>query len=226
MDLSDRQIVAIRNFLSHLRSYNEHTNLVSNADEDVVVKNHVLDALSLVHLIPDRTKALRLVDIGSGAGFPAMILALVLENLSVLLVDSVGKKTRFLSETASTLGIASRVQVENTRAEELSKQKKYREQFDLATARAVGKLDLVAELTIPFLKVGGLLLAQKSESQLSDELEAGRHAASLLGGKVARIEKLNREVLERDLVVVCVSKEKPTPAQYPRATAQLKKPLS
>jgi 16S rRNA (guanine527-N7)-methyltransferase len=208
-----------------LQTYNEHTNLVSNADADVVIRNHILDALSLVRLIPNASSPKRLVDIGSGAGFPAMILALVLENLSVVLIDSVGKKTRFLLEAASALGVSDRVQVENARAEEMAREREYRERFDLATARAVGKLDLVVELTLPFLKLGGLLLAQKSKAQLSDELEDGRHAASLLGGTIKSLDQLDAEVLGRELVVVCVDKQKPTPPKFPRPTSQLKKPL-
>jgi 16S rRNA (guanine527-N7)-methyltransferase len=208
-----------------LQAYNEHTNLVANSDADVVIRNHVLDALSLVRLLPDLERHQELVDIGSGAGFPGLILAMVLENVSVLLIDSVGKKTNFLSEAASMLGIEERVEVINDRAEEVSRHRDYREKFDLATARAVGKLDLTVELTLPFLKVGGLLLAQKSKAQLSDELEDGRHAASLLGGAVKSLDQLDSEVLGRELVVVCIEKQDRTPPKFPRPTPQLKKPL-
>lgn len=211
-----------------LKAYNEHTNLVSNADEMVVLHDHILDALALISVIESVSAGLQkraLVDIGSGAGFPALILALVFEDLSVLLIESVGKKTRFLSETAQALGLTDRVEVRTARAEDLAHQKQYRENFTLATARAVGKLDLVAELTIPFLSVGGYLLAQKSKQQMEGELEPGRQALSKLGGQIEAVQDLDATVLKRDLVVVKAKKIRATESKYPRATAQLKRPL-
>jgi 16S rRNA (guanine527-N7)-methyltransferase len=225
VELSDSQIDLIGKFLDELAAYNEHTNLVSKADADIVIRDHVLDALSLLYLVPDSDGKLSLVDIGSGAGFPAMILAIAVPNLSVVMIDSIGKKTKFLTEAAAALGLSDRVTIETGRAEDFAHEKRYRDKFDLATARAVGKLDLVVELTLPFLRVGGTLLAQKSNAQLSEELEPGRKAASLLGGKIGCIEKLNASVLGRELVVVCVEKDKATPRHFPRPTPQLKRPL-
>lgn len=198
---------------------------MSKADADVVIRDHIVDALSLIFLFPEGDEAVSLADIGSGAGFPGMALAIAVPNLSVLMIDSIGKKTKFLSEAASELGLNDRVVVETGRAEDFARDRKYRDKFDLATARAVGPLDLVVELALPFLKVGGSLLAQKSHAQLAEELESGRKAALLLGGKIGCVEKLNREVLGREVVVVCVEKDKKTPSHFPRPTPQLKKPL-
>jgi 16S rRNA (guanine527-N7)-methyltransferase len=225
VEVTDAQAGAIEKYLQEVQKYNEHTNLVAKADSDVLVRDHVMDALSLVPILRKLGTDGPLVDIGSGAGFPAMVLAIMFDEMPVLLIDSVGKKTRFLEEAASALGLAKRVEVLNARAEEKSHDAKFRESFALATARAVGKLDLVAELTIPFLAKDGWLLAQKSQSQLEEELEPGRKAAFLLGAEVKEIEKLDSEVLGRDLVVVCAQKQKPTPRRFPRPTAQLKRPL-
>jgi 16S rRNA (guanine527-N7)-methyltransferase len=228
VELTGSQIDLLGKFLAELRSYNEHTNLVSNADPEVVVRDHVMDGLSLVPIInrlkPEVHK-LRLVDIGSGAGFPAMVLAIVIPELHVLLIDSVGKKTRFLTEAASTLGLESRVSVVNARAEELPHDRRYRESFDFATARAVGKLDLVAELALPFIRLNGFLLAQKSQAQLEEEMEAADNAISVLGGEIASVENLDAEVLQRQFAVVCVRKARQTPREFPRPTAQLKRPI-
>jgi len=230
VELSDAQLSMISSFLAELSSYNEHTNLVGNADPVVVVRDHVLDSLSLVRLInemrPSGRESISLVDIGSGAGFPAMILAIAIPELAVLLTDSVGKKTRFLTESAKNLGLDDRVRVVNSRAEDLSKTKEYRERFDFATARAVGKLDLVAELTLPFIRTGGFLLAQKSRNQLPDELVQGELAINEIGGELVETRSLDKEVLQKDFVVVCVKKVKSTPRQYPRATSELKRPIT
>lgn len=215
-------------FLDQLRLYNEHTNLVSNADPAIVVRDHVLDSLSLVPIIRKfggNEKQMALVDIGSGAGFPAIVLAIAIDDLQVLLIDSVGKKTRFLKEAAQALGLQDRVDVVTARAEELPRDESFRESFNFATARAVGKLDLVCELTLPFLRRNGYLLAQKSKAQADEELKAATHAISKLGGEVVSTEVLNRDVLQKDFVVTCIRKVNPTPAMFPRPTAQLKQPI-
>lgn len=230
VELSDNQLSMISSFLKELSVYNEHTNLVGNADPVVVVRDHVLDSLSLVQLInqmrPAGRDSISLVDIGSGAGFPGIILSIVVPDLAVLLTDSVGKKTRFLAETAKILGLDDRVRVENARAEDLSRTKEYRERFDFATARAVGKLELVAELALPFIRNGGFLLAQKSRNQLPDELAQGELAIQEIGGQIVETRLLDKEVLQKDFVVVCVKKTKQTPRQYPRATSELKRPIN
>lgn len=224
--LSAQQISSISDFLSDLQEFNEHTNLVSNADPERVVREHVLDALSLVALIPDVEGRIKLVDIGSGAGFPALVLSIMFPQMHAVLIDSIGKKTKFLMKAAEALGLNARVEVLNARAEDVAHQRQYREQFDVATARAVGKLDLVAELTLPFLKSGGVLLAQKSSSQLETELEPAQVPIEKLGGIVDAILPVDKKVIEKDFVVVKITKQSSTPSRYPRPAAQLKTPLS
>jgi 16S rRNA (guanine527-N7)-methyltransferase len=230
------QFVEIGKFLVAVQEYNEHTNLVGKADLDTLVNDHVLDAFTLVPLISEhRQQGDMLIDIGSGAGFPGIVLAIACPFLQVHLVDSVGKKTNFLRNVVDALELSAKVRVHNARAEELARQADLRESFSFATARAVGKLDLVAELTVPFLHKGGLLFAQKSRRQAAEEVPAARRAITIFGGEYLRTvtphvvgkgeADMDLEAPGRDLVIVLVEKIKPTAAQYPRRGNQLSRPL-
>jgi 16S rRNA (guanine527-N7)-methyltransferase len=227
--LSAEQLSKIDKLLAVLAAYNEHTNLVAKADPEIVVRDHVLDSLTVVpHVVAHSTKHAvprRLIDIGSGAGFPGLILAIACPDLEVHLVDSVGKKTRFLTEAADALGLGDRVTVHTARAEEMAHDKKLRETFSLATARAVGKLALVAELALPLLAVNGQLLAQKSRDQAAAEAAEAESAIATLGGKIIGTEPCPPEMTSRDVVIVVVEKATPTPTRLPRPSAQLKRPL-
>lgn len=229
LTLTELQMSEIEQFLSLLRDYNEHTNLVSNADPDVVVREHVIDALTLAPLLrkrlADTTAGLRLVDIGSGAGFPAIILAIVFPEIKVLCIDSVGKKTRFMEQAVDALKLNKRVTISNARAEELARHPTRREKYDVATARAVGKLDLVAELALPFLRIGGVLLSQKSREQATDELLIAERAFSVLGAGSVEVITVDAEITGKDLVVVAVEKAQRTMSRYPRPSSQMKKPI-
>jgi 16S rRNA (guanine527-N7)-methyltransferase len=225
--ISDEQLEKLAAYLDALWHYNQHTNLVSDASAAVVIRDHLIDALTLVPIIKRQSGQLRLIDIGSGAGFPGFILAIMLPQLAVTLLDSIGKKTRFLSETAEILGLAAGsscpITVITGRAEEQGHSAAWREQFDFATARAVGRLDLVAELGIPFLKVGGKLLASKSRKQSTEETAAAEGLIEKLGGSSVVIEAPNPVATGKDLVVLIATKIAPTPARYPRPMSQIKR---
>jgi 16S rRNA (guanine527-N7)-methyltransferase len=229
ISLSAEQLSKIDKLLAGLAAYNEHTNLVAKADPAIVLRDHVLDSLTVVpHVVASSNNQgapRRLIDIGSGAGFPGLILAIACPDLEVHLVDSIGKKTRFLTESADALGLSERVTVHTGRAEELAHDKKLRETFGFATARAVGKLALVAELALPLLAVNGRLLAQKSRDQAAAETAEAESAIATLGGKFIASEPCPPEVTSRDVVIVIIEKAKPTPTRYPRPSAQLKRPL-
>jgi 16S rRNA (guanine527-N7)-methyltransferase len=227
--LSAEQLAQIEKLLTVLAEYNSHTNLVAKADPEIVIRDHVLDSLTVVpHVVArsGRSGGLqRLIDIGSGAGFPGFILAIACTDIEVHLVDSVGKKTRFLTEAADALGLSNRVKVHTARAEEMAHDKSLRETFHLATARAVGKLALVAELALPLLAVGGQLLAQKSQDQVGAETEEAQSVIATLGGNLVATESCPKEITSRDVVIVIVEKAKATPPRYPRPSAQLKRPF-
>lgn len=216
---------ALLKYCSALQEYNEHTNLVANADLPVLLKEHVLDSLSLLPWIRGtaKDKSAALVDIGSGAGFPGMVLSIAVPSLKTTLIDSIGKKCRFLESAVEELGLQKRVYVQCERAEIIGQDKKFRGQFDFATARAVGALPIVCELALPLLRSGGRLLAQRSKRQAGEEEALADAYASRLGGTLDGIEHFEPDLLGREFSLMVIRKQKPTPAMYPRSAAQMKK---
>lgn len=226
-------------YLQSLRAYNEHTNLVGSSDWRSLALDHVLDSLSLVPVLldlagdllsgqsePPAASVVRLVDIGSGAGFPALVLAMVLPQWEFLLIESLGKKARFLSQEVERLALSERVRVEARRAEDLVREPGFREHFQFCTARAVAPLNVLLEYAFPFLCVGGCLVAQKSSAQVESEMRAAAPALAQLGGSSLRSLPLDQTVLGRQVVAVLATKCGHTDARYPRPTAQIKrKPL-
>lgn len=219
--LSPDSLQLIRNFCLELAAYNQHTNLVSKADAPNLVREHIADSLTLVNLILERNAPRRLVDVGSGAGFPAIVLAFLIPDLHVTFIESVGKKARFLTETCAKLGLVDRTLVLSERAEVIARDKTYRDTFGFATARAVGSLALLSELTLPFLLTGGFLLAQKSQKQAAIEIEEARQIVTALGGVVRETMIPNPVALGKEMAVIEIAKVQPTPPKYPRPTSQL-----
>lgn len=224
--LSERQSDKLARFLGHLETYNQHTNLVSNAAPKVVALDHLLDSVSLVEVVSNQLQKRkkgsgRLIDIGSGAGFPGIVLAILFQDADVTLMDSIEKKTRFLEEAVDLLELDN-VTVLTDRAESIAHHPQYRETFDVATARAVGASELIAELALPMLTVGGLLILQKTESQLVDETHKARKAAKFLGGVIGSVVGLDEKVLEKARSLILVTKEEPTSDKYPRAWKKIK----
>lgn len=235
--LGDSAESALLKYCCALKEYDSHTNLVANSDLQVVLKEHVLDSLRLLNLIKSSFKAkfalqegspesseknsLKLVDIGSGAGFPALVLAIAMPNLKVTLIESIGKKCRFLESVAQELDL-KRVRVICDRAEILGHERNLRERFEIATARAVGALPVVAELCIPFLKTGGVLLAQRSKRQALEEASTADAYASRLGAELEDTIHFEPDILGREMSVLLIKKTKSSPQRYPRSAAQMK----
>jgi 16S rRNA (guanine527-N7)-methyltransferase len=218
-------------FCRALAEYNEHTNLVADASPAVVVAHHVLDSLTLVPLlsrliegdIAGAPSAASLVDIGSGAGFPGLVLAIACPDLKVTLLESIAKKTRFLQAVVDALGQGKRVTVINARAEDLASDNRFRESFDFATARAVGSSDLVLELALPLIRLGGAALLQKSRAQAEAEMARAGRAAPILGGGRPELVIPDVEALGRGHVIMAVPKVSKTSPRYPRSMAQMKR---
>ncbi|MBX9879897.1 MAG: 16S rRNA (guanine(527)-N(7))-methyltransferase RsmG [Candidatus Obscuribacterales bacterium] len=224
VDLTAEQVEAFEIYLRELAAFNEHTNLVSKADAEIVIDNHIMDSLTLVPVIQRLCEGREsgLIDIGSGAGFPGLILAVACPYLKVTLVESIGKKCNFLQACAESMSVDSRVQVFSERAEELAHGRDFRESFEFATARAVGNVEMISEFCVPFLRSGGYLLAQKSRAQLA-EVDPARAALQILGGNVEEIIDIVNPATEKDFTLVLIKKVKATPAKYPRSFGQIKK---
>lgn len=207
---------------AHLQETNKALNLTAITDEDGIILKHIVDSCAVVPFIKEGS---RVCDIGCGGGFPSLVIAMVRPDVDVFAVDSVSKKVNYVKETATLLGLRN-VSVSNERAEVIG-QGKLRESFDIACARAVGRLNLICELCLPLVKVGGAFLAMKSVST-NEELDEAQNAISALGGKVERVFSYTltngTEVLERSIIVI--KKVKETPRTYPRNNSQIsKKPL-
>ena len=194
-------------------------------DEDVIVK-HFIDSLLISSKIPTNSKV---IDVGCGAGFPSLPLAIYRPDISLMGVDSTSKKINYVNSTANTLSLAN-IEATSARAEDLSHKPEYREHFDVATARAVAALPVLTELCLPFVKVGGLFIAMKSQSA-KDELALALSAIKKCGGELVDVSELelkhikeNAENEKRSLIII--RKIKKTPDNYPRIYSKItKKPL-
>lgn len=232
--LTDTQLEQLRIFKENLIEWNRVMNLTAITEPDQIYGKHFLDSMTMVTIeqeagipkTPDKKKPFRIIDVGTGAGFPGLVLAILYPDLSVTLMDSLNKRINFLEDTAKKAKIMN-VTCIHARAEELARNKEYREQYDLAVSRAVANLSTLSEYCLPFVKVGGSFVAYKSE-KIEEELPAGEKALKILGGKIAKKDDFTitegGEEVRRSLVLV--KKEKQTPKAYPRkAGTPAKEPL-
>lgn len=202
---------------------NEKYNLTAITDPDKIIINHYADCALLSAKL---AKGAKIIDVGCGAGFPTLPLAIVREDISILAMDSTAKRINYVSETCEILGIAN-VTAVAMRAEDAAKMPEYREKFDFATARAVAEMRVLSELCLPFVKVGGEMLAMKGKNA-EFELSGAKKAISLLGGGDASFEsvKLVGGSEEFSHPIIKIKKKTKTPVTYPRPYAQIsKKPL-
>ena len=192
-------------------------NLTEITGERDVATLHLLDCAALLAQADMRGKTV--IDVGTGAGFPGMVLAILEPSARFTLLDSLGKRVDFLREVCEQLGLKN-VTCVHARAEEFAAG--HRERFDIATSRAVAQLNVLSELTLPLVKVGGLFAAMKSTST-DEEIAAARSAIAQLGGQLAGCT--DYPVPETDVVhrIVRIEKVRPTPKQFPRAFARIKK---
>lgn len=218
VDLSGDQVDQLMEFCSILSKFNQHTNLVASCEAEVLLRDHVLDSLSLVGLIKPKKQddTTTLIDIGSGGGFPGLVLAIAQPALSVSLVEATAKKARFLSEAVTILSLAPRVQVFNQRAELMAHNDAYRQQFDYATCRAVGSLATVLELTLPFLKRGGSALIQRSRAQAEKEEKTALKEVLRFKAELRAIIYPDEQVLTKARAILLFDQKNPTATIYPR----------
>jgi len=218
--LSESQLKLIDDFCLLLLEENKKYNLTSIREYNDVLLKHVYDSLTLIK-VHDLTKNQALLDIGSGAGFPGVILKIAFPNLKITLLDSNGKKTRFLELAKKELNLKN-LNIIKGRAEEYIKDN--RESFDLVTARAVASLNILIELAIPYLKINGLFIAMKSD--ISEEIKLAKEACSHLNSEIELIQELLLPIEKSNRTLVIVKKTSKTPISYPRRYDQIiKKPL-
>ena len=221
--LSMERMESFYRLTERMLSENEKYNLTAITDIDKIILNHYADCVSLSAKLK---KGASVIDVGCGAGFPSLPLAIVRPDLKILAVDSTAKRVNYVEETARMLGLDN-LSTAVMRAEDGGKAPEYREKFDYATARAVAELRILAELTLPFVKIGGQLVAMKGKNA-EFELASAKKAIATLGGRNTVCENItltgNGETLTHPFIII--DKKEKTPTAYPRVYAQIsKKPL-
>jgi len=201
----------------------KRTNLTAITDPAAVARLHFADSISTLEMGTVVSEARVAADVGSGAGFPLLPLAMLMPECTWTAIESVGKKVRFITETAQELNLRN-VRAEHMRAEEAGRGA-LREAFDLVTARAVGPVVSLCEVGLPLLKLGGSLILMKTESVIS-ELEAAEGAIRKLGGQVGEHHRYRLDRDDQDRLLLQILKKEPTPPEYPRLPGvPFKKPL-
>ncbi len=213
IELSEKQMEQFLQYYEMLVEKNKVMNLTAITEFDEVVEKHFLDSVSLTKQM-DLHQPLKVLDLGTGAGFPGIPLKIVFPELEITLMDSLNKRVLFLQDVISSLQLQD-IEAVHGRAEEAARNKKYREGFDLCVSRAVANISTLSEYCLPFIKIGGSFISYKS-STIEDELEDGKKGIAILGGKVKDVYKFTLPDSELQRSFVVIQKEKKTPKAYPR----------
>jgi 16S rRNA (guanine527-N7)-methyltransferase len=214
LSLSENQFSAFERYLQELIAWNQRVNLTGIVQPEEIVTKHFLDSLSVYLALQDLPPTISLIDVGSGAGFPGVPLKIALPTLRLTLLEATAKKTAFLQHMVNVLGLSG-VTVVTARAEEAGRQPSHREHYDVAVARAVAPLPILAEYMLPLVKVGGRAIVQKGQDPAA-ELKQSANALGILGGKVGQILPVAVPGLAAARHLIIIQKHKPTPIQYPR----------
>ena len=219
---SSQQLEQFNKYYIMLVETNKVMNLTAITEPEEVAVKHMIDSLLAFDekLFVGKT----LADVGTGAGFPGIPLKIYCPSLKVTLIDSLGKRLKFLEAVINELGLEN-ITCEHLRAEDAGRNKKFRERFDLVTARAVARLSVLAEYCLPLAKKDGYFIALKG-SKFAEEIEEGKAAVKILGGKLLSAEEVKLPGLDDGRAIVRIAKIKATPGQYPRkAGTPEKQPL-
>lgn len=213
--LENSQINQFYQYYELLDEWNKVMNLTAITDQNEVITKHFVDSLALVKAMGEiSTKEYKIIDIGTGAGFPGIPLKIAFPQLKITLMDSLNKRIKFLNEVIEQLGLKEITAV-HSRAEDLGRDKDYREQYDLSVSRAVANLSTLSEYCMPFVKPGGFFISYKS-GKIEEELSSAKHAIFLLGGKVNRIESFTLDGAEAERTLIKIEKVSEISKKYPR----------
>ena len=205
------QLEQFFDYMNLLIEWNEKMNLTAITDPEEIILKHFIDSITILNKIGNESKV---VDVGTGAGFPGIPLSIMNPTLKITLVDSLNKRLIFLQEVVNKLNLKN-IEIVHARAEEFGQNKKYREGFDVATSRAVANLSTLSEYLIPLVKVNGKVISMKA-SDAKEEINEAEKAIEVLGGKIEKIEEFNLPQSDIGRTVIVIKKEKQTPAKYPR----------
>lgn len=208
-------------YMKLLIEWNEKINLTAITEPEEIITKHFIDSLTILKYIKNDYKV---VDVGTGAGFPGIPLCIMNPTLKMTLVDSLNKRLIFLQEVVNKLKLKN-IEIVHARAEELGQNIKYRETFDIATSRAVANLSTLSEYLIPLVKINGKIISMKA-SNAKQEIDEAQNAIQILGGQIESIEEFNLPESDIGRTVIIINKNKPTSKKYPRkAGTPSKEPL-
>ncbi len=216
--LTENQYEQFQKYFELLAEWNEKMNLTSITDESGVALKHFADSLSLLNFV-DIPQNSSLADVGTGAGFPGVVLKIARPDIKLTLIDSLNKRLVFLGEVCAQLGIEA--ELIHSRAEDGARDEKLRESFDFAVSRAVARMNVLSEYCLPYVKVGGAFCAMKG-AQANEEFKESLNAINTLGGKLEN--KYFFELPENggERAIAVVRKVKNTPQKYPRQSGKIK----
>lgn len=216
--LTENQYEQFQKYFELLAEWNEKINLTAITDESGVALKHFADSLSLLNFV-DIPQNSSLVDVGTGAGFPGVVLKIARPDIKLTLIDSLNKRLVFLGEVCAQLGIEA--ELIHSRAEDGARDEKLRESFDFAVSRAVARMNVLSEYCLPYVKVGGAFCAMKG-AQANEEFKESLNAINTLGGKLEK--KYFFELPENggERAIAVVRKVKNTPQKYPRQSGKIK----
>lgn len=198
-------------YMKLLIEWNEKINLTAITEPDEIILKHFIDSITILKEIKNDA---RIVDVGTGAGFPGIPLSIMNPTLKITLVDSLNKRLIFLQEVVKKLKLEN-IEIVHARAEELGQNKKYRESFDVATSRAVANLSTLSEYLIPLIKINGKVISMKA-GDTQDEIDGAKKAIKVLGGKIEKVDEFNLPQTDIRRTIILIKKEEKTPNKYPR----------
>lgn len=209
--LQEKQIDQFYAFMGLLLEWNQKINLTTIVEPEEIILKHFIDSMTIAKYLE---KGKKLIDVGTGAGFPGVPLKIIREDMEITLLDSLNKRILFLNEVIEKLQLTN-IEAIHSRVEDLGKNKQYRESFDYSTSRAVANLSTLAEYLIPLVKLRGHCISMKGPN-IAQEVQQSEKAISLLGGRIEKIDTLDlpNSNINRNIVVIC--KEHHTPNKYPR----------
>ncbi len=211
-EISEEKIIKFEKYSSLLVEWNEKMNLTAVTDPDGISVRHFADSISPLFYI-DFPKKSKVIDIGTGAGFPGVPIKIMREDLSITLIDSLNKRINFLKEVSSNLNLEN-IECVHARAEELGRKEEYREKYDIGVSRAVAKLKILSEYVLPFIKVGGYFVSLKA-LEIEEEIKEAKEKIELLGGKIEDIKTIKIPNSDTVRKLVIIKKVKKTDKKYP-----------
>lgn len=211
IEITEKQVDDFYNYMNLLLEWNEKINLTAITEENDIILKHFVDCGTILKYIKDNSS---IIDIGTGAGFPGIPLKILNNSLKITLMDSLNKRIIFLNNVIDELKL-SNIEAIHARAEELARNKNYREKYDISTSRAVANLSTLSEYMLPFVKKDGIAISMKG-SNIDEELNNSKKAIKILGGKIEKIDNFNLADTDNLRNIIILRKKEKTPKEFPR----------